>query len=114
MILGGDTIRYDWKTLFDMGKNFFWFEFRPLDKICVSFGYFPHFLPHETKIESMGHFFTRVGEMEHLALHQREKNFSCPQALIFEFWEQISPRKGTHSFSTLNFWPKSTEKEIEK
>ena len=36
-----------------------WFEsillHCPRDKISVSFGYFPHFLSHETKIETMGH-----------------------------------------------------------
>ena len=48
----------------------------------MSFGYFPHFLSHETKIEKMGHtLFSCVGGMEHVALHQREKNFSCPTPL---------------------------------
>ena len=32
------------------------------------------------------HFFSCVGGMEHVALHQREKNFSCPHSFILAFF----------------------------
>ena len=49
------------------------------------------FCPMKQKLKPWDtHFFSCVGGMEHVALHQREKNFSCPQALRVTFSAQFS------------------------